>query len=185
LLQTTTQKRKSYIQIGGLYFWTATINNWYNLLDKDVVKDIVIASLQYLTNKGKITVYGFVIMPNHIHLVWQIHDLNGKETVQGSFLKYTAHAFKKWLQAYDVDFLKLFEVKAANKSYEFWQRDSFAFELTQRATAIQKIEYMHNNPVAKHWNLAVTREKYRYSSAQFYYTGDNDFGFLQHIMTVF
>jgi hypothetical protein len=43
---------------------------------------------------------------------------------------------------------------------------------------------MHNNPVAKHWNLAATREQYKYSSAQFYYTGENDFGFLQHIMIV-
>jgi putative transposase len=184
LSQITIQKRKSYIEIGRLYFWTATINSWYKLLDKDVVKDIIIASLQYLTDKGRITVYGFVIMPNHIHLVWQIHALNGKENAQASFLKYTAHAFKKWLQANDAEFLKLFAVEAANKSYEFWQRDSLAFELTQRATTIQKIEYMHNNPVAKHWNLAATREQYQYSSAQFYYTGENDFGFLQHIMTV-
>ena len=86
--------------------------------------------------------------------------------------------------ANDKDFLKLFVFKAANKSYEFGQRDSLAFELTQRATAIQKIEYMHNNPVAKHWNLAITREQYKYSSAQFYYTGENDFGFLQHIIMV-
>ncbi|MDI9364946.1 MAG: hypothetical protein QM541_08340 [Flavobacterium sp.] len=51
--QPTTQKRKSYVEIGRLYFWTATINNWYKLLDKDVVKDIIIASLQYLTDKAK------------------------------------------------------------------------------------------------------------------------------------
>lgn len=184
MIQPTTQKRKSYVAIGRLYFWTATINSWYKLLDKDVVKDIIIASLQYLTDKSKITVYGFVIMPNHIHLVWQIHELNGKETVQGAFLKYTAHAFKKWLKENDAEFLNLFAVKAANKNYEFWQRDSLAFELTQRATAIQKIEYMHNNPVAKNWNLAATREQYKYSSAQFYYTGEKDFGFLQHIMTL-
>ena len=184
MTQTTTQKRKSYLEIGRLYFWTATINNWYKLLDNDVLKDIVIASLQYLTDKGKITVYGFVIMPNHIHLVWQIHALNGKETVQGSFLKYTAHSFKKWLQVNDTEFLKLFAVNAANKNYEFWQRDSLAFELTQKDTAIQKIEYIHNNPVAKHWCLAATREHYKYSSAQYYYTEENDFGFLQHIMTV-
>jgi putative transposase len=37
-------------------------------------------------------------MPNHIHLIWRTNALNGKETVQGSFLKHTAHAFKKMLQ---------------------------------------------------------------------------------------
>ncbi|TKK65721.1 hypothetical protein FC093_19500 [Ilyomonas limi] len=43
------------------------------------------------------------------------------------------------------------EVKATNKQYEFWQRDSLAFELTRRSTALQKPEYIHNNPLAAHW----------------------------------
>jgi hypothetical protein len=32
----------------------------------------------------------------------------------------------------------------------------------------QKVEYLHNNPVAKHWRLADDRADYRYSSARFY-----------------
>ena len=67
------KQRNSYIRIGGIYFWTATINNWYKLLQETVVKQIIIDSLTYLTAKKKITVYGFVIMPNHVHLIWQIH----------------------------------------------------------------------------------------------------------------
>ena len=31
-------KRKSYIQIGEVYFWTATINNWKHLLKEDKFK---------------------------------------------------------------------------------------------------------------------------------------------------
>ena len=83
------------------------------------MKDIVIALLQYSRDKCKITVYGFVIMPNHIHLVWQIHELNGKEYAQGSFLKYTAHAFKKWLLKNDTCFSQLFAVKAEKKVTSF------------------------------------------------------------------
>ena len=41
--------------------------------------------------------FGFVIMPNHMHLIWRIKELNGKETPQGSLLKFTAHRFKKML----------------------------------------------------------------------------------------
>jgi REP element-mobilizing transposase RayT len=41
--------------------------------------------------------FGFVIMPNHVHLIWRTKELNGKETAQGSFLKYTAHEFRKLL----------------------------------------------------------------------------------------
>ena len=180
-----SKQPNSYISIGGIYFWTATINNWHKLLQENVVKQIIIDSLTYLTAKKKITVYGFVIMPNHIHLIWQIHEMNGKETPQASLLKFTAHAFKKHLQTNNADYLKLFKVDASNKEYEFWQRDPLAFELTQRATAIQKLEYIHNNPVAKGWQLAADREQYHFSSAIYYLKGVDRFGFIQHIMTVF
>ncbi len=40
-------KRKSHIDKGEIYFWTATINKWLRLLEKDEYKDIIIDSLQY------------------------------------------------------------------------------------------------------------------------------------------
>lgn len=84
-------RRKSYIDIGEIFFWTSTINNWQRLLLNDEYKKVIINSLTYLSDLGKIDVFGFVIMPNHIHLIWRINEMNGKETSQGSFLKYTAH----------------------------------------------------------------------------------------------
>ena len=62
-------KRKSYMEIGEIFFWTATINNWQRLLLKDEYKNIIINSLSYLSDAGKIDIFGFVIMPNHIHLI--------------------------------------------------------------------------------------------------------------------
>jgi len=37
-------------------------------------------------------------MPNHLHLIWKQNNMNGKETPQGSFLKYTAPEFLKGLK---------------------------------------------------------------------------------------
>lgn len=93
-----TYHRKSYMELGQIYFWTSTINKWQRLLQSDVYKDIIISSLAYLSDSGKIDVFAFVIMPNHLHLIWRINEYNGKETAQGSFLKYTAHEFKKMLK---------------------------------------------------------------------------------------
>ena len=179
------QHRKSYIEIGRVYFWTATINSWYKLMEEDAVKQIITDSLKFLSDNCKIDVYGFVVMPNHIHLIWKINEMNGKESSQGSFLKFTAHAFKKYLRVNNLGFLDLFGVEAENKRYEFWQRDSLAFELTQRKTALQKLNYIHNNPLAERWQLCNDPVKYYYSSAKFYETGIDDFGFLKHIMDVF
>ena len=57
-------KRKSHIDRGEIYFWTATINKWQRLLEKDEYKDVIIDSLQWLTDNGKIDVFAFIIMPN-------------------------------------------------------------------------------------------------------------------------
>ena len=180
-----TSPRTSYIEIGNIYFWTATINNWYKLLEENMLKQSIIDSLTYLSAKNKIDVYSFVIMPNHIHLIWKINELNGKETSQGSFLKFTAHEFKKYLQVNNPSFLQKFAVNASNKQYEFWQRDPMAIHLYKRDVALQKLQYIHNNPQAKHWNLCAEPVQYFYSSAKFYETGVDDFGFLKHVMDVF
>ncbi|MGZ3873593.1 MAG: hypothetical protein ACXVJD_11780 [Mucilaginibacter sp.] len=55
-------------------FFTATILEWKHLLKEDIYKDIIINSLTFLKKEKSIVVYGFVIMPNHIHLLWQIQD---------------------------------------------------------------------------------------------------------------
>ena len=128
-------RRKSYIEIGEIFFWTATINNWQRLLLQDEYKNIIINSLSYLSESGKIDVFGFVIMPNHIHLIWRINAMNGKETSQGSFLKYTAHEFKKLLKTDKGNSPASFAVNAHNKDYEFWKRDSLAVHLFSKEIA--------------------------------------------------
>ncbi|WP_425392766.1 transposase [Ekhidna sp.] len=121
-------------------------------------------------------------MPNHIHLIWRTNSSNGKETPFGSFLKYTAHEFKKMLEENE---LQKFKVDVSNKRYEFWQRDSMAIELYSPKVVYQKLDYIHENPIAKDWNLANEASEYMNSSASFYEFGDNRFAFLKHICEVY
>ncbi len=176
-----TAKRKSYIEIGEIFFWTATINNWQRLLENDAYKNVIIESLEYLSNKGKVDVFAFVIMPNHIHLIWRINEKNGKETAQGSFLKFTAHEFKKMLKKEDNNKLDSYRVNAENKNYEFWQRDSLAVHLFSREVAFQKLDYLHDNPCKAHWALVVDPADYLYSTAKFYLEGKKEFSFLKDL----
>jgi putative transposase len=178
-----TAKRKSHTSLAKIYFWTATIHNWLPLLETDNNKQIIIDSLKYLCDKNLITVYAFVIMPNHIHLIWQQNELNGKETAKGSLLKYSAHLFLKQLQQEGKS--NLYAINAANKKHEIWQRDALGIEIYSRAVAKQKLEYIHFNPVSGKWQLAKDDISYKYSSAKFYETGIDDFGFLTDLYTVF
>ncbi len=176
-------QRKSNTQTGKIYFYTATIHNWLPLLEQDSNKQVIIDSLKFLSGNGLITVYAFVIMPNHIHLLWQQNAANGSETPKGSLLKYSAHIFLKQLQ--DTNAAAPYLVNATNKKHEIWQRDSLAIEIYSRAVAQQKLQYIHFNPVKGKWALAKDDLGYYYSSARFYETGIDEFGFLKNIYQVF
>jgi putative transposase len=168
-----------------IYFWTATINQWQKLLWPDRYKDVIVSSLDYLSDMGKIDVFGFVAMPNHIHLIWRTKDLNGKETAQGSFLKYTAHTFRKMLYKENKMELLNYKVDADNKEHEFWQRDPLAIPLYTQKVAYQKLDYIHRNPLAEHWQLAKDPCDYRYSSARYYELNEKNFSFLKDLREEF
>lgn len=179
-----TTRRKSYIQIGKIYFWTATINHWQKLLKDAEYKAVILDSLSHLSAKGKIDVFAFVIMPNHVHLIWRINEMNGKELPHVSFLKHTAHQFKKKLKSDPLRLIK-YKVDATNKNYEFWQRDSLAAELHSSMAAYRTMNYIHLNPLQEHWQLAEMPTDYHYSSASFYENDDQSFTFLKDLRAEF
>ncbi|MBO9618840.1 MAG: transposase [Niabella sp.] len=178
-------RRKNYMGIGEIFFWTATINKWQQLLQEDLYKDVIISSLAHLSGTEKIDVFAFVIMPNHIHLIWRSNQMNGKETAQASFLKYTAHTFKKMVRVDETLLLSSFAVSAVNKQYEFWQRDALAIHLYTKKVAYQKLDYIHYNPCTKKWPLVTDPCDYRYSSASFYEKNEKRFSFLKDLQQEF
>jgi putative transposase len=94
----TLYKRQGQMELHYIYFYTDTIVDFKHLLQDDNIKLIIIQSLRYLVEHNLIKLFGYVIMPNHIHLIWTHLALNGKESPAGSFTKFTAHQIKKYLQ---------------------------------------------------------------------------------------
>ena len=161
-------------------FFTATIYQWKHLLKDDEYKDIIIKSLQFLKNEGSVIIYSFVIMPNHIHLIWQIQDGYDRASIQMRFLKFTAQQIKFKLKDSSNIFLEEFLVDLTDRKYQFWQRNALSVDLWSDAVFMQKLEYIHNNPLQPKWNLAQHPENYKYSSAMFYYSGKDEFNLLTH-----
>ena len=170
--------RNSKMVCGEVYFWTSTVHQWTHLLKSEAYKKVIIDSLSNLVQRNKIKVYGFVIMPNHLHLLWEMLEMNGKEMPHASFQKYTAHIFQDGLRMDDPEMLKQFYVNEKERMYRFWQRDALAGMMTSREMAEQKLDYLHNNPLQSHWNLSKRPEDYYYSSASFYEIEESDFNFL-------
>jgi putative transposase len=67
-----------------------------------------------------------------------------------------------------------------DRQYQFWKRDPLAVPMNTERIFIQKMEYLHNNPIADKWNLCKCAEDYRWSSASFYLTGKDEFRILKH-----
>jgi hypothetical protein len=63
---------------------------------------------------------------------------------------------------------------------QFWKRDPLAIHLSSEENLIQKLEYIHNNPIREKWNLASQPEDYKWSSSRFYKDGTDEFGILTH-----
>jgi REP element-mobilizing transposase RayT len=152
-----------------LYFFTATILNWIRVLDDDKLKDIIIDSLKFLKKEKRIQLFAFVIMPNHIHLVWQIGKTYYLSDVKRDFLKYTSQQIIKILRAENPALLEELKVNAADRIHQVWERNPLSVELVTDKVIEQKINYIHLNPVRA--NLCSQAHEYKYSSARFYYDG--------------
>lgn len=159
-------------------FYTATILEWKHLLKPDKYKHKIIESLQYLTSHEIITLYAFVIMSNHIHLIWQALPGKTPTQIQHSFMKYTAQQIKFDLVANHPLVLDKFRVNAKDRDYQVWERNPLGIELRTHEVFMQKLEYIHWNPVRA--GLCKYPEEYYFSSAKFYETGIDDFNMLTH-----
>ena len=145
----------------------------------------MVSSLEHLANKGKLKVYGFVVMPNHIHLIWQNLELNGKEMPYISFMKFTAHQFLTELRKTNNPLLKRFAVDGTDRANQFWQKRGLSKLMTTRQILEQKLDYIHLNPLQAHWNLVDDPNNYYYSSCSYYEQEDKRFHWLTHYMEEF
>jgi putative transposase len=177
--------RNSYTELNEIYFWTITIRDWIPVLQHDAFKHIITDSLKWLHDKELVKIYGFVIMPNHIHMIWTQLKMNGREFPKNSFEKFTAHQFTGLLRKEDPGLLSRFIVNATERAHNIWQRDPLAIRVFSREICEQKLDYIHNNPLQEHWNLCKNPVDYTFSSALFYEQQIDTFGFLTHYMDVF
>ncbi len=81
-----------------VYFFTATILGWKPILENNSYKQLVLDSMAYLINQNRCAIFGFVLMPNHIHLLWQMKGTHKMADVQRDFLKFTGQMMKTDLE---------------------------------------------------------------------------------------
>lgn len=156
----------------GIYFVSFATVNWIDVFTRPEYKDILVDSLNYcISNKG-LTVYAWVIMSNHVHLV--IETRKGPlEDILRDFKKYTSKQIisaiennpqesrKGWMLWM---FQRAGQRNSNNQTYQFWQQHNQPVELSTTSYAIDSaIDYIHENPIKA--GFADKAENYPYSSA--------------------
>jgi len=167
-------------QYTDLYFTTASIKGWKHLLKQDKYKAVIADSLAFLVKEQTIRVYAFVIMPNHFHLIWQMIGTQDLSKVQLRFMKFIAQMIKFDLMDHHPKVLACFKVDRRDREYQFFKERPLSVPLFQDKIVMQKMDYIHRNPVQPKWKLAEEPEDYAWSSAGYYALGDIKWPFLTH-----
>jgi REP element-mobilizing transposase RayT len=157
-----------------LYFITATIVGWKPLFAQPAYARIVLDSLTWHCHQARWLLFAYVLMPNHLHALLKPRAPHTISQVLQTFGSFTAHAILHQLrEEQDTDHLHFFaqrQVHDASKRHQIWQPIQ-AKNVYSEPFLRQKLEYIHNNPVAKGWELASDRAAYPYSSAGYYELG--------------
>jgi REP element-mobilizing transposase RayT len=158
----------------ALYFLTCATVEWIDVFTRQKCKNIFSESVNYcVANKGLI-VYGWVLMSNHFHFIARAKEgykLSGifrdmKKHITKSIVKLIKEEPESKGQWLLNEMKKAGKVNSKKQTYQLWRNDNHPIYLFSKKVILQKLNYIHNNPVKK--GIVEYPEKYSYSSAMDY-----------------
>lgn len=158
------------------HFVTFTVIGWIDIFTRECYKEIVIESLRYCQQNKGLNLHAWIIMTNHLHLIissatnrieYIVRDIKkfGSKQIIKSIESNLEESRKDWL-------LNLFSYagksRNRNKDFQFWKQDYHPIELNTPEKLLQRLNYLHNNPIRS--GLVWELWHYKYSSATDYCT---------------
>ena len=138
-----------YQRAGHFHFVTFSCYHRLPHLGTPAARSLFEQSLETMRLRYNFVVAGYVVMPEHVHLL--VSEPKRAD-------------LSKALQA-----LKL-SVSVQSKQRPFWQARYYDFNVFTPHKRSEKIEYMHNNPVAR--GLVAEPDRWAWSSYRHYATGE-------------
>ena len=158
-----------------LYFITTTVVDWIDIFTRPKYKHIVLDSLAYCQQHKGLSIYAWVLMSNHIHMIVSAEGELPVADIMRDFKKHTSKMVIKELMDDQQEsrrewMIDRFGFAAANSRkatcYRLWQEGYHPELLCSDEFFLQKLGYIHNNPVAQ--EIVSRPEDYLYSSAMDY-----------------
>jgi putative transposase len=149
---------------GHVHFLTFSCYKRRRLLDDERAAGIVMHFLASLLEKRQGRCLGFVIMPDHVHsLVWFPKPNQLSDFVK-QWKRRTSMELKKHLITARPRYAASFE-----PDEPIWQARYYGFNIFSEQKLLEKLQYMHNNPVKE--GLVVNSSDWPWSSARWYERG--------------
>lgn len=158
----------------NLYFVTTTAIKHLHLFKRDVIKRIILDSFHHLRATGKIKLFIFVVMPNHIHIIALFSNEYTISDMMRDFKKFTARQIYRQYQAEEnIKILEMLrkEGQKVKQEYKVWEDGYDARDIFSTPFLQQKMDYIHQNPCQPQWKLVESPEQYLWSTAAFYLDG--------------
>ena len=162
----------------GAYFISFATVHWIDVFTRVNYFDTIIESLDYCRKNKGMEIYGYCIMPSHIHLIFR-SSLGDPSGLMRDFKDFTSRKMLKLIaenpQESRKDWLLWMFEKAGKKNSnveksQFWQQNNQPIEIWSLKVFEQKLNYIHNNPVET--GFVTDPVDWKYSSARNY--GNND-----------
>ena len=138
-----------YQQAGDLHFVTFSCSGRRPFLATPTARNIFERSLETMRVRYHFVILGYIVMPEHVHL------LVGEPKNA---------PLSKAIQA-----LKL-SVAVQRSQRPFWQARYYDFNVFTNAKRVEKLKYMHRNPVAR--GLVAEPDAWAWSSFRHYSMGE-------------
>lgn len=149
------------------HFMTCTIVEWLAIFHQPAAVEIIYNSWRFLQREG-LTLYGYVILENHLH--W-IADHDNVTKAVARFKSFTARSIidnlRKQNAATTLELLEYFKDRHKfGQEFQLWQEGSHPKAIDDDEMMLQSLEYMHNNPLKR--GYVDEPSAWRYSSARNY-----------------
>lgn len=166
---------KRYRIEGSIFYITSNIYNRLNIFTRPSFIVPIIDSLNYYRYQYACKLIGYVIMPNHIHLlIWPTLEKVVTDFMR-DFKRFTSGRITRQAKVEGkADWVKSFEeagTETERAEYKVWQDSFWEQTIYTEEFLRQKLNYIHLNPVRA--GIVTKVEEYPYSSYRNYYLGDN------------
>jgi putative transposase len=150
---------RRYQQARDLHFVTFSCYRRQPLLRRAGSRDLFLSVLEKARRRFAFVVVGYVVMPEHVHLLVSEPEQGSLAAVLQVLKQESSRRLRQRRRKPDPRQGNLFSVAL---DVRFWQRRYYDFNVFTEKKRVEKLRYMHRNPVTR--GLAETPEDWRWSS---------------------